>query len=65
MLIFNFFRANYDNVTELVYLDMVLSESMRVYPPIPLHIGQCLTVDVEKVFNKTLKKKIFKQIYRG
>jgi len=34
------FRPDYDNVTELEYLDMVLSESMRVYPPIPLHIGQ-------------------------
>ena len=33
-------RVNYDNVTELEYLDMVLSESMRVYPPIPLHIGK-------------------------
>lgn len=27
--------ATYDNVFELQYLDMVLSESMRVYPPIP------------------------------
>ncbi|XP_023331632.1 cytochrome P450 3A19 [Eurytemora carolleeae] len=33
-------KVNYDNVTELEYLDMVLSESMRVYPPIPLHIGR-------------------------
>ena len=35
-----YYRVNYDNVTELEYLDMVLSESMRVYPPIPLHIGK-------------------------
>ena len=32
--------ANYDNVSELQYLDMVLCESMRVYPPIPSHIGR-------------------------
>merc|ERR550519_2699126 len=32
--------ANYDNVFELEYLEMVLCESMRVYPPIPLHIGR-------------------------
>jgi cytochrome P450 family 3 subfamily A len=30
----------YDNVAGLQYLDMVLCESMRVYPPIPLHIGR-------------------------
>ena len=33
-------EANYDNVSELQYLDMVLCESMRVYPPIPSHIGR-------------------------
>ena len=33
-------KATYDNVSELQYLDMVLSESMRVYPPIPSHIGR-------------------------
>ena len=33
-------KPTYDNVTELEYLDMVLCESMRVYPPIPLHIGR-------------------------
>jgi len=27
-------------VSELQYLDMVLCESMRVYPPIPSHIGR-------------------------
>jgi len=32
--------CNYDNVSDLEYLDMVLCESMRVYPPIPLHIGR-------------------------
>ena len=32
--------ANYDNVFELQYLDMVLSEAMRVYPPIPSIIGR-------------------------
>ena len=32
--------ATYDNVFELEYLDMILCESMRVYPPIPLHIGR-------------------------
>ena len=35
--------ANYDNVFELQYLDMVLSESMRVYPPIPSIIGRLVT----------------------
>jgi len=33
-------KANYDNVTQLEYLDTILSESMRLYPPIPLHIGR-------------------------
>ena len=33
-------EANYDNVFELQYLDMVLSEAMRVYPPIPSIIGR-------------------------
>jgi len=33
-------KPTYDSVTELEYLDMVLCESMRVYPPIPLHIGR-------------------------
>ena len=33
-------KPTYDNVSSLTYLDMVLSESMRVYPPIPLHIGE-------------------------
>ena len=32
--------ARYDSVTELQYLDQVLCESMRVYPPIPSHIGR-------------------------
>ena len=35
--------ANYDNVFELQYLDMVLSEAMRVYPPIPSIIGRSVT----------------------
>jgi len=33
-------KPNYDNVTSLEYLDMVMSESLRVYPPIPLHFGR-------------------------
>jgi len=33
-------RATYDTVTDLPYLDQVLCESMRVYPPIPSHIGR-------------------------
>ena len=33
-------QCTYDNVFDLEYLDMVLCESMRVYPPIPLHIGR-------------------------
>ena len=33
-------RATYDTVTELPYLEQVLCESMRVYPPIPSHIGR-------------------------
>lgn len=33
-------KPTYDNVSSLSYLDMILSESMRVYPPIPLHIGR-------------------------
>ena len=33
-------RASYDSVTELPYLEQVLCESMRVYPPIPSHIGR-------------------------
>ena len=33
-------RASYDTVTELQYLEQVLCESMRVYPPIPSHIGR-------------------------
>jgi len=32
--------VDYDSVGELHYLDQVLHESMRVYPPIPLHIGR-------------------------
>ena len=35
--------ANYDNVFELQYLDMVLSEAMRVYPPIPSIIGRSVS----------------------
>jgi len=33
-------RVDYDTVSELPYLDMVLNESMRIYPPIPLHVGR-------------------------
>jgi len=32
--------CDYDSVTSMQYLDMVLSESMRIYSPIPLHLGR-------------------------
>ena len=38
--------ANYDNVFELQYLDMVLSEAMRVYPPIPSIIGRSVSSEL-------------------
>jgi len=48
-------KATYDNVFELEYLDMVLCESMRVYPPIPLHIGRWANEE-RKICGKTIPK---------
>jgi len=48
-------KVDYDAVGSLEYLDQVLCESMRVYPPIPLHIGRWASKE-KKICGWTIPK---------
>ncbi|KAF7279572.1 hypothetical protein GWI33_007034 [Rhynchophorus ferrugineus] len=47
-------KATYANLNEMKYLEMVIKETLRLYPPIPF-VGRKLTNDVE--FNGTIYPK--------
>nr|XP_022901568.1 probable cytochrome P450 6a21 isoform X1 [Onthophagus taurus]XP_022901569.1 probable cytochrome P450 6a21 isoform X1 [Onthophagus taurus] len=49
-------EINYDFISELNYLDMVLAESMRKYPPAPAYCRKC-TKDYQIPGTKTIIKK--------